>query len=1569
MHARGYVATFAALSFVFLGASTVFAQESNGDMSADKQCPSEPSYYVYVSGIAYGANVYGKVNLYGKLCTAISAGDVAAQGICVAPNDCKANLCDGKPCQKPPGVQASGSGGPTNPTNPNPSPVTPPTNPTTPTNPTNLNSNLLNQVPAAQQPGQLQPNASNGNLWQQFTDMGKAASNEWNSFFGNTPAVQNPQPLTSSPDQQGANQVQTLPEQGTQPLYDPTKLQGGTQPFGTGDTFQSGTAEAQQAGACDTWYSWSCVKSAAASAWEATKSGAVAAGDAIFGGPEGSGREGILQPSQTDAKPTQGTVNQAAQGEPVSGIATQYNPFKPGERSGGTGLATGGTYDPNSYSAAIQTDIGRATGCGVGGGDICYAKVVNNDNGKTLIVQVNDNGPLSGPGITGNRIIDLNQRSMDYLSGQPNSDNVTLKNVTVTMLSGNDYTPGPAAAVPSAPPLQTPSSDVSSSYSSGIADARFLNATELNGTPAEWNAGFAAAPFTARPENNGTLEQWNAGFAAAPFTARPENNGTPEQWNAGFAAAPYIPISEQNGNPADWTAGFAAAPFTARPENNGTLEQWNAGFAAAPFTGRPENNGTPEQWNAGFAAAPFTARPENNGTPEQWNAGFAAAPFTARPENNGTPEQWTAGFAAAPFIPISEQNGTLSEWSAGFAAAPAQNPVIPVTNGGALSFPDAYGTELSTLGSGTYQANGSIISVDAKGDVTVRATDGTETFIAKGDVGTLTGGLAAAQAEAKTANLNEAYGTTPERSSSVVNPPLPTARPDVVANVPLPPPAPGAPLTNVEAGIPVPNTEVSVCTSAVCAATDQNLRAQLADVNAKIANLQAQLANPGGTAVLPTGDAGSFITPADQTAITQAQLDEMNARAKRLTDQIVGLETGNVSPELQQAMRSQGDGAKALDSLANSFNLAPNSTASTFGDNAFTRGVDAVLHYPQTVFSGAVTATGDLASWAADGFASKAAGTALGPTAQGISDYFARPPEEAIANTFNPNMTRPVADVAAMAGPLQFAMPEGGLSAFAPTGALEGAGAARFVPDVTSVKPEIAMGDEGPVPVRTQSSPAADVTVRTPEIVAGDEGPVPVKTESTGLPDTVNKNPALVAGDEGPVVEPAAKPAQPAPATDVPSPTAQAEQPSLWQRFKDWFNGNPAPAEEPAVTAQAKADQAAIDAMNGEGPAPVKSQPSTLSQAERDALQAGDQGPVVEKTPAAQTPPQTATGAATEPYYDAAAGRWRDPTTGQFVAAPDTAPAATAKAWNDPALTQDEFISQYKARYPNTSLSDAELADRYAAGQRLNPDTGRLKVPDTTAAPAAAPATPPASFAERFGEWKMPAIYAGAGAGVAGLAACTAWCPSTSPTTPEAAPTIPKEAPASPAAPADTGPIKPITLNDVKTAVYGSNPPAPAPRTTTVPAPEVSAPAPTVTNGGYNSGFNGFLMGLLSSLMQTLFRQQPNTPVQPTTQTTPTTPTTPTVPIAIPATTTTPAAVVTLIAHPTSVPAGGTALLAWSSVGTRSCSVFAPGNTLIAQGTDGTTTTPTLSVTADFLASCLTTASSTIYATTTVTVQ
>ena len=60
----------------------------------------------------------------------------------------------------------------------------------------------------------------------------------------------------------------------------------------------------------------------------------------------------------------------------------------------------------------------------------------------------------------------------------------------------------------------------------------------------------------------------------------------------------------------------------------------------------------------------------------------------------------------------------------------------------------------------------------------------------------------------------------------------------------------------------------------------------------------------------------------------------------------------------------------------------------------------------------------------------------------------------------------------------------------------------------------------------------------------------------------------------------------------------------------------------------------------------------------------------------------------------------------------DAKGGASGKKWDDPTLTKDEFITDYRKKYPKSGLTDAELADRFEKGKRLNPETGKLGTPE-----------------------------------------------------------------------------------------------------------------------------------------------------------------------------------------------------------------------------------------------------------------
>lgn len=132
----------------------------------------------------------------------------------------------------------------------------------------------------------------------------------------------------------------------------------------------------------------------------------------------------------------------------IVGNATTYDPTKAGGwKSGGLGLSTGGTYNPNGWEAALQIDFAKQYGCGYGSGKVCHAVVEG--NGKSMIVKINDNGPMCADSATARhapdctnphaRVIDLNTKSMQYLGGGSG----LVKNVTVTILCDFNNTLGP----------------------------------------------------------------------------------------------------------------------------------------------------------------------------------------------------------------------------------------------------------------------------------------------------------------------------------------------------------------------------------------------------------------------------------------------------------------------------------------------------------------------------------------------------------------------------------------------------------------------------------------------------------------------------------------------------------------------------------------------------------------------------------------------------------------------------------------------------------------------------------------------------------------------------------------------------------------------------------------------------------------------------------------------------------------------------------------------------------------------------------------------------------------------
>ena len=119
---------------------------------------------------------------------------------------------------------------------------------------------------------------------------------------------------------------------------------------------------------------------------------------------------------------------------PIVGIASMYNPLRPGSMEGGLKTASGERYDPTDWTAAIKTSLRHRFGGVQFGAKPKFALV--EAAGKKAIVKINDVGPLT-PG----RIIDLNERAMRYFD--PSLNRGVIANVKVEPLSGYSWTPGP----------------------------------------------------------------------------------------------------------------------------------------------------------------------------------------------------------------------------------------------------------------------------------------------------------------------------------------------------------------------------------------------------------------------------------------------------------------------------------------------------------------------------------------------------------------------------------------------------------------------------------------------------------------------------------------------------------------------------------------------------------------------------------------------------------------------------------------------------------------------------------------------------------------------------------------------------------------------------------------------------------------------------------------------------------------------------------------------------------------------------------------------------------------------
>ena len=142
----------------------------------------------------------------------------------------------------------------------------------------------------------------------------------------------------------------------------------------------------------------------------------------------------------SDATDQRSDVEADATGRAITGTASMYNPYQPSGRAaaieGGTETASGERYDPDTWTAAIRTDLRHAVGGVSFGKNYQAAYVLVESIGKRAIIRINDVGPLR-PG----RIIDFNEQTMRYFD--PTLELGLIRAVTVKPLPGTDWPLGP----------------------------------------------------------------------------------------------------------------------------------------------------------------------------------------------------------------------------------------------------------------------------------------------------------------------------------------------------------------------------------------------------------------------------------------------------------------------------------------------------------------------------------------------------------------------------------------------------------------------------------------------------------------------------------------------------------------------------------------------------------------------------------------------------------------------------------------------------------------------------------------------------------------------------------------------------------------------------------------------------------------------------------------------------------------------------------------------------------------------------------------------------------------------
>ena len=129
-------------------------------------------------------------------------------------------------------------------------------------------------------------------------------------------------------------------------------------------------------------------------------------------------------------------ANAVGTGVTIIGVASTYNPYRPGRQEGGKETASGEPYDPIEWTAAIQIDLREKFGGVSYGKQYRPAYALVEGAAKKAIIKINDVGPLK-PG----RVIDFNEQTMRYFD--PTLKLGLIHGVVITPLVGDDWPTGP----------------------------------------------------------------------------------------------------------------------------------------------------------------------------------------------------------------------------------------------------------------------------------------------------------------------------------------------------------------------------------------------------------------------------------------------------------------------------------------------------------------------------------------------------------------------------------------------------------------------------------------------------------------------------------------------------------------------------------------------------------------------------------------------------------------------------------------------------------------------------------------------------------------------------------------------------------------------------------------------------------------------------------------------------------------------------------------------------------------------------------------------------------------------